>query len=108
MKGNKFKSAFDRTICSQYFYSMLVYLIYCLAMVLNNNLGETKRENKIYIVFAVIHLVDAFLFLVAWEDKSFLDYETWPEYLVSSSFIQYIILYVHNIIYATVAVTSIM
>jgi hypothetical protein len=79
--GGEYRKALTETLQSRYFYAMLIYLIYAAAMVTNNYIGSEDRENKVYVVFAVIHVIDAFLFLWSWEDKTFTDVETWPEYL---------------------------
>ena len=76
-----FRKALNDTVRSKYFYAMAIYLSYAAAMVTNNYYGSEDRENKVYVAFAIIHLIDAFLFLWSWEDKTFYDVETWPEYL---------------------------
>ena len=80
MKGG-YREAYNATIRSKYFYAMLIYLAYAAAMVMNNDIGSQDRENKVYVIFAVVHVIDAYLFLRAWEDKTYVDVETWPEYL---------------------------
>ena len=75
-----YTEAYSATIRSKYFYAMVIYLSYAAAMVINNNVGSVDRENEVYVIFAVVHVIDAFLFLQAWEDKTYADIETWPEY----------------------------
>lgn len=79
--GTEFRDAYNATIRSKYFYAMLLYLAYAAAMVCNNYFGSNDSENRVYVIFAVVHVVDAYLFLFSWEDKRYYDYETWPEYL---------------------------
>lgn len=87
IKGDLWK-AMIATFSSKYFYAMLLYLTYAAAMVINNYYGTEDRENTVYVLFGVIHVIDAFLFLLSWEDKRFTDVETWPEYLnIAGSFL---------------------
>ena len=79
--STEFRDAYQLTITSKYFYAMLMYLAYAAAMVINNNFGSNDSENNVYVIFAILHVVDAYLFLFSWEDKCYTDYETWPEYL---------------------------
>lgn len=81
ISSTQFRDALQLTITSKYFYAMLIYLAYAAAMVINNNFGSNDSENKVYVIFAILHVVDAYLFLFSWEDKCYTDYETWPEYL---------------------------
>jgi hypothetical protein len=87
VEGDLWKAACT-TFRSRYFYAMLLYLCYATAMVMNNYFGTEDRENTVYVLFGVIHVIDAFLFLFSWEDKRFIDVETWPEYLnIAGSFL---------------------
>ena len=87
IEGDSWKAACT-TFRSRYFYAMLLYLCYATAMVMNNYFGTEDRENTVYVLFGVIHVIDAFLFLFSWEDKRFFDLETWPEYLnIAGSFL---------------------
>ena len=87
-EGGLFAKAFHGTIRSKYFYAMFIYLIYATAMVTNNYLGDEDHENRVYVLFGIVHVIDAFLFLISWDEKGFSDIETWPEYLnIAGSFL---------------------
>jgi hypothetical protein len=75
------RKACSSTFRSTYFYAMLVYLSYTVAMVVNNHLVSTDKRNRVYVIFAMVHVIDAFMFLYSWDDKTYIDVETWPEYL---------------------------
>jgi hypothetical protein len=77
----QYSKALNATLGSKYFYAMLIYLAYATAMVTNNYLGTEDRENTVYVFFGIVHVFDAILFLVSWEDKLLTDIETWPEHL---------------------------
>jgi len=71
----------ERTVRSRYFYASAVYVAYSCAMLSNDYVGDTKERNDLYFKFAVVHLIDAFLYLWAWDDKGYLDPYCYPEYL---------------------------
>lgn len=76
----KFYASLKLAINSRYFYASIVYVIYSTAMLLINYAG-TNGKNQIYLIFAVIHLIDAFLYAWSWEGYGFLTVEMIPEYL---------------------------
>jgi hypothetical protein len=84
------QKAIQETLRSRYFYAMLIYLIYAIAMVVNNHVGSVDEANSIYFYFAIVHVVDAFLFLWALDDTSYTNVETWPEYLNIAGSILYL------------------
>jgi hypothetical protein len=51
-------------------------------MLLNNYFGASADfQNEIYFEFAIVHFVNAFMFAWAWDEKSWTDFEMYPEYL---------------------------
>jgi hypothetical protein len=84
------RKACSTTFQSTYFYAMLVYFSYTTAMVVNNHKVSEDKANRVYVIFAMVHVIDAFMFLYSWDDKNYTDIETWPEYLNIAGSILYL------------------
>lgn len=76
-----FQAALYVTLRSRYFWAMLVYLVTSIALFANDFVGGVNEKNKVYFTFAVIHLVNAAQFAWSWDEKDFLDFELFPEYI---------------------------
>ena len=79
--SHEFNSVLHATLRSRYFWAMLVYLVTSIALFANDFVGGVNEKNKVYFTFAVIHLGNAAQFAWSWDEKSFLDFELFPEYI---------------------------
>lgn len=76
------KAAFSESLSSRYLLACLVYMIYSVGMVLASSPHlDSATKNSYYFYFGIVHLVNAFMFVWTWEDKSYLDAVMIPEYL---------------------------
>jgi hypothetical protein len=73
--------AIRATLMSRYFYAMVIYFVTAVALFANDFVGGVNEKNKVYFTFAVIHLLNAAQFAWSWDEKEFLDWELYPEYI---------------------------
>ncbi len=80
---DRFKMAFAATIRSRYFWACIVYIVYTVPMYFWVDLSSISEaeSNLIYIIFACIHLFNAFQYAWAWDEKKWYNIELVPEYL---------------------------
>lgn len=78
--SERIKLAFSQTIRSRYFYASVVYVAYTYPMYFNVDFSSEKN-NRVYLEFAIVHVVNAFMYAYAWDDKKWNDVELVPEYL---------------------------
>ena len=74
--------ALEHTLESRYFYAIVVYLAYCISMVFAD-VGKisNKEANDLYFNFGIEHLINACMFVWAWDDRGWFDDVVIPEYL---------------------------
>lgn len=77
----KWKLALFKSATSRYLFACAVYLVYSVAMVLipDPSISPSDKD-RLYFLFGIIHLVNSFMFIWTWEDKSFFDKVMIPEY----------------------------
>ena len=74
--------ALEHTLESRYFYAITVYLAYATSMVYADvEKLTTKEANELYFYFGIEHLINACMFVWAWDDRGWFDDVVIPEYL---------------------------
>ena len=79
---SKWRGAANKTCTSRYAAACAIYFVYSVAMVIISSptIAEEDKD-KLYFQFAVIHAINAFMFIWSWEDRSYFDKVMIPEYL---------------------------
>ena len=85
-----FVTALRATLQSRYFYAILVYFVTAVALFANDFVGGVNEKNKVYFTFAVVHLINAAQFAWSWDEKGFLDWELFPEYINTLEAVLYV------------------
>jgi hypothetical protein len=75
--------AIEQSSQSRYLACTIVYLVYAAAMVLVPDYFAINLDmlNRVYIVFGVLHLINAGMYVWSWEDRAWADPVLLPEYL---------------------------
>eukprot|EP01102_Stenamoeba_stenopodia_P011865 TRINITY_DN3674_c0_g1_i1.p1 TRINITY_DN3674_c0_g1~~TRINITY_DN3674_c0_g1_i1.p1 ORF type:complete len:167 (-),score=22.95 TRINITY_DN3674_c0_g1_i1:417-917(-) len=80
----QFKTAALSSIRNRYLLANIVYVAYAIG-ILEIDYGttnvSTRRINNMYLGWAVVHIISAFLYWWSWTNKRWYEIVVWPEYL---------------------------
>lgn len=81
---SKVKLAIKLSIYSRYLACTIVYVVYAAVMVLAPDYfqdSDPETLNRVYMIFGVLHLLNACMYVWSWEDRAWSDPVVYPEYL---------------------------
>lgn len=68
--AKKIRQALVNSLYSRYLYANLLYVVYCVGIFFVNYGGYKKEYvDRLYLIWGVLHLVDAFLYAWAWKGR---------------------------------------
>ena len=78
----RFRICIYNALKSRYLAACLVYLAYAIGMVyVSTSYVSEEYKDKFYLEFAVVHLINSFMFAWAWFGRRWIDTVLLPDYL---------------------------
>jgi len=78
----KFKIVLHESIRSKYLFANVVYFFYATSMLyIDFSDMSLRSKNDMYFYFGIVHVINAFMYIWAWEDRPWYHECMFPEYL---------------------------